>query len=92
VLVEAMAGGVPVVASTHGGPAEIVRDGRDGLLVEVEDVEAVAGAVTGLLRDPARRNAYGAAGRERATTAFNADRAAVEAWSLAARVMQPQCT
>lgn len=45
VAIEAMACGVPVVAYRRGGPAEIVIDGENGLLVEPDDVEALAAAV-----------------------------------------------
>jgi glycosyltransferase involved in cell wall biosynthesis len=82
VLVEAMLGGVPVVAPRHGGPAEIVRDGVDGLLVDVERPEAVGEAVAALLADPERRAAMGRAGRERALERFTAARMAGEAWAV----------
>ena len=62
-LVEAQAAGIPVVAGLGGGTGDAVRDGETGLLVDPEDPAAVAVAVDGLLRDPARRAAMGAAGR-----------------------------
>jgi UDP-glucose:tetrahydrobiopterin glucosyltransferase len=46
VAIEALACGVPVVAYRRGGPAEIVEDGRNGYLVEPDDVEAMADAVS----------------------------------------------
>jgi glycosyltransferase involved in cell wall biosynthesis len=50
VIVEAMALGVPVVASDcPSGPAEIINDGVDGLLVRSGDYKAMAGAILGLL-------------------------------------------
>ena len=45
VVVEAMACGVPVVAYRRGGPAELVQPGVTGMLVEPDDVEALAAAV-----------------------------------------------
>lgn len=45
VAVEAMARGTPVVASNHGGPAEVVEDGVSGALVDPYDPEAIAEAV-----------------------------------------------
>lgn len=45
VLLEAMASGVPVVTTDAGGNAEIVRDGRDGLLVRFGDARGLASAI-----------------------------------------------
>ncbi|WP_327181943.1 glycosyltransferase family 4 protein [Streptomyces sp. NBC_01334] len=60
---EAMASGVPVVAPAAGGPLDLVAQGRTGLLVPPRDAAVVQDAVAGLVADPARRAAYGAAGR-----------------------------
>ncbi|MEO3777151.1 glycosyltransferase family 1 protein [Micromonospora sp. B11E3] len=62
-LQEAAASGVPVVAPASGGPVDLVRTGETGLLVPPGDAEALADAVAALAADPARRAAYGAAGR-----------------------------
>ena len=59
VLVEAMLESVPVVAPDSGGPREIVRDGVDGLLVDVTDRERLADAILTLLRDPEERRPHG---------------------------------
>ena len=82
VLVEAMLSGVPVIAPHEGGPAEIVRDGVDGLLVDVTDPGVLADAILSLARDPARRRLLGAAGRTRALERFTAERMAAEAWAI----------
>ena len=68
VLVEAMAAGVPVVASRTAGYDEVVRDGVDGLLVAPGDPSAAAEAVRRLLRDPDLAERLAAAGRDRART------------------------
>ncbi|MFE7646701.1 glycosyltransferase family 4 protein [Streptomyces phaeoluteigriseus] len=60
---EAMASGVPVVAPAAGGPLDLVAHGRSGLLVPPRDAGAVRDAVAALAADPARRTAYGDAGR-----------------------------
>jgi phosphatidylinositol alpha-1,6-mannosyltransferase len=63
VYLEASACGVPVVAGRSGGAPESVVDGETGLVVDGEDVGAVATAVGDLLADPARAARMGAAGR-----------------------------
>ncbi|MCT7357356.1 glycosyltransferase, partial [Streptomyces sp. 15-116A] len=65
VPLEAMACGVPVVASDVGGHRDSVADGVTGRLVTPEDPEAVAAAVRELLDRPELRARYGAAGRDR---------------------------
>lgn len=63
VLLEAAASGLPVVAGDSGGAPETVCDGRTGHVVGGRDLDAVAGAISALLADPARAWAMGAAGR-----------------------------
>jgi len=65
VLLEAMASGVPTVASDIDGYRDVMDDGVQGVLVEPERPEALAAALVSLLRDPARRRAMGVAGREK---------------------------
>jgi phosphatidylinositol alpha-mannosyltransferase len=67
VLVEAMAAGVPVVASDIPGYDEVIRPG-EGLLVPPRDPGALADAVASLLDDPAAAKALADAGRARAWT------------------------
>jgi alpha-1,3-rhamnosyl/mannosyltransferase len=62
-VLEAMACGVPVVAADRSALPELVRDA--GVLVDPESVEALAGALGGLLGDPARRRDLGRRGLER---------------------------
>ena len=70
-LLEAMAAGLPVVATRVGGVPEVVADGDTGILVPSGDVHALAGAITELLNDPERRRATGQRGRERVRTHFS---------------------
>jgi glycosyltransferase involved in cell wall biosynthesis len=58
VVIEAMACGVPVVATAVGGIAEMVQHGRNGLLVEPDDPDALATAIRRLLDDPALRRRF----------------------------------
>jgi len=73
VPLEAMACGVPVVASAVGGMLDSVADGETGLLVPPQDPAALAAALGGLLADPERRAAYGRAGVQRARSLYSWD-------------------
>ncbi len=64
VLVEGMACGLPVVAVDAYGPAEIVDDGETGWLVEPDDVDGMARALTEVVADRAERRRRGRAARE----------------------------
>jgi phosphatidylinositol alpha-mannosyltransferase len=66
VLLEAMAAGLPIVASNIDGFADVLTHGVEGLLVTPEDAQGLADALIELLRDPDRRRAMGQRGRERA--------------------------
>lgn len=71
VVIEAMAMCTPVLATTNGGPAEVIADSRDGLLLPPRDPARWAGAIRGLLADPARRAAMARAGRARVERDFD---------------------
>jgi glycosyltransferase involved in cell wall biosynthesis len=66
VVLEGMAAGLAVVATAAGGPAELITDGRNGLLYLAGDAEALARILRELDEDPARRCALGVAARARA--------------------------
>ncbi len=65
-LLEAMAAGLPVVATRTGGIPESVRQGEDGLLVPMRSPDALVAALTTLASDRARAEAFGASARRRA--------------------------
>jgi glycosyltransferase involved in cell wall biosynthesis len=66
VVVEGMALGRPVIATNAGGPAEIINDKVDGLLVPPKDPEALADAIEWLRAHRAAARQIGASARERA--------------------------
>ena len=63
VIAEAMARGLPVIASNVGGPSEIITHGKNGLLVEAGDECALAVAISQLIQDPDKRQRFGEAAR-----------------------------
>jgi phosphatidylinositol alpha-1,6-mannosyltransferase len=71
VFLEAMAFGKPVVGPKYGAPAEIIRDGQTGFLVDPEDPASVAGALSTLLANPAVALAMGKAGRNYVTANYS---------------------
>ncbi|SDD67502.1 glycosyltransferase [Actinokineospora iranica] len=76
VPLEAMACGVPVVASAVGGLTDTVVDGVTGLHVPPRKPAALVSALRGLLGDPVRRELLGVAGRDRARARYGWDRVA----------------
>jgi len=72
---EAMAAGVPVIGWNQPSVAEVVEDGRSGLLVDLHDRAQLAAKTYPLLTDAAARSALGTAGRERAADRFPLARA-----------------
>jgi glycosyltransferase involved in cell wall biosynthesis len=72
VLSEAGAVGLPLVSTAVGAIGEIVRDGETGLLVPVDDVDALTGALRRLATDTAERHRMGEAARQLVRTDFDA--------------------
>jgi glycosyltransferase involved in cell wall biosynthesis len=70
-VLEAMAAGVPVVATRVGAVPEMIDDDRAGLLVEPGDAEGAAAAIGELLADPAHARELGDEGRRRARERFS---------------------
>ena len=70
-LIEALAVGVPVVASRIGGIPELIADGESGLLVNAGDIDALANTVVALADDPARRRQLAEAALRSAACRFD---------------------
>ncbi len=82
VVAEAMAAGCPVVASDAGGPAEIVEDGRSGLLFRTGDPKDLAGKIVRVLQEPGLAGALAEAGWQRVRERFDARRTAAEVMAV----------
>jgi glycosyltransferase involved in cell wall biosynthesis len=85
-LLDAMACGKAIVATTAGGMPEVVEDGKTGLLVPPRDHQAMADAIVTLLADGRARAAMGAAGAGRVRARFSAERMVQETLALYRRV------
>jgi sugar transferase (PEP-CTERM/EpsH1 system associated) len=70
-ILEAMACGLPVVATEVGGNAELVAEGKTGQLVPANNPAALAAAIRGYAGDPDRVQAHGAAGRRQIEARFS---------------------
>lgn len=71
-LMEALASGLPVIASRHAGIPDLVEDGIHGRLVDEGDVEGLAAALYELATQPERWASYGSAGRAKVLSDFSA--------------------
>ena len=79
VVIQAWAHGLPVVAARSQGPAALIEEGRDGLLVEIDDAPALAERVGGLLKDAKLRSRLAERGRKRVAAEFS-EAAVVGQW------------
>jgi glycosyltransferase involved in cell wall biosynthesis len=81
-LIEALASGVPVVATDVGGVRSVVTPGESGYLVPAGDATSMAKAISVLLDDPDRRRRMGAAGRAHVRNRFDQGRLVADIRSL----------
>ena len=77
VVAQAMATGLPVVATRRGGVTEVVEDGKTGVLVEKSNVSQLTQAIQYLVKSPMTRKAMGKAGRGRVETYFDLSKQAL---------------
>jgi len=87
VNLEAMAAGLPVVASMWGGPSDVVKDGETGFLVNPLQTAVLADRLLRVLQDGALAERMGAAGRARAADVFSLERHLDEVEALHAEMM-----
>ena len=87
VILEAMASGLPVLATRHAGIPEMIEDGREGLLVPEGDAAALARAIRTVADSPERRAAWAAAAREKVEREFDAVKQAERLEALYARLL-----
>jgi len=79
VVIQSWAHGLPVIAAESQGPKALIRDGADGLLVPIDDADALAASVRRLLADPSQRAQMSAAGGARVAAEFS-EAAVVGQW------------
>ena len=89
VVLEAMAAGLPVVATRVGGVPELVVQGRTGWLVDPGDPPGLAKALSQVLTEPDRRRALGREGRERACQEFSLETMTHRYESVLERLLAP---
>jgi starch synthase (maltosyl-transferring) len=73
-VLEAMAAGLPVVATRTEGTTELVREGETGLLVDIDDCSGLARALVCVAADPSRRADWGSAARQLVRREYSVDR------------------
>lgn len=91
VALEAMACEVPVIATNVGGVPEVVRDGLDGFLSEIGDIEKMAGFALTVLGDVARRSEMGKSARETAKDRFCSTKIIPAYEAFYRKVLDPGC-
>jgi glycosyltransferase involved in cell wall biosynthesis len=71
---EAMAAGCPTISSTRSSGPELIDHGRDGLLVDPDQIDQIADSLIGLLSDSTLAETLGEAGRQRVARSFSMDK------------------
>lgn len=73
-VLEAMAHGIPTVATAVGGVPQVIEDGISGFLIDVDDTESLAQKISSLLGDSMLRKSVGMASRDVVARSFGVDR------------------
>lgn len=71
VVIEAMEYGLPVIATNHGGPVEIITEGVDGYLVDYQNAEQMAERIIELMSNEKKRKEMGIKGQEKKRNQFS---------------------
>lgn len=87
-VLEALASGAAIACTNSGGPGEVLTHGETALLVPPGDAEALATALSRLMRDPALAARLGAAAQDHAAAAFSPSRIAEETVAFLTRVVE----
>lgn len=86
-ILEASAGGLPVVSTRHAGIPDVIVDGTTGFLVDELDVQGMAAAMERVVEQPFLAAQMGAAGRERILAEFAVEKSIARLWSVIERAM-----
>ena len=73
-VLEAMAHGIPTIATLVGGVPQVIEDGVDGFLMPVDDERRLSELLCRLLGDPELRRNVGSAGREKISREFDVEK------------------
>ncbi len=88
-VLEAGASGLPVIATRHGGIADVILDGQTGFLCEERDVEGMSQHMKHVLRDPDLAKAVGAAARSHVLGHYSMDRSIQTLWRVIQQCASP---
>lgn len=73
-VLEAMAHGIPAIATAVGGVPQVIEDGVSGFLIDVDDEVTLSESLASLLAEPELREELGRSGRDRVVRNFGLDR------------------
>lgn len=91
-ILEAMAVGLPVVATDVGGISELVADGKTGFLAPARSPREIANRLLRLLRDPDMRRTFGAAGKDRVMRSFSPEQMVLQTNNLYRQLLSAKTT
>ena len=87
-MLKAGAAGLPVVATRHGGIADVVVDGETGFLVDEGDIDGMADRMLELAQDPELAAYMGRRARERICAEFSIEKSIGRLWEIIKSAIQ----